>query len=98
MRGGMVMLIRYQLKQRRPVERRCASVVGSIASQRESSKEAPPARGVKLESAGGKVGKQRLRQRAVFVTRHAGFTLQGNEVDSVEASGEMHRLSVHPAA
>ena len=41
------MLIRYQLKQSRPVDRRASSVVGSIISHFESSKSTPPACGVK---------------------------------------------------
>src|SRR6266487_2506267 len=45
--GGIVMLIRYQLKQSRPVDRRASSVAGSIVSQFESSKSAPPACGAK---------------------------------------------------
>ena len=44
-RSGIVTLIRYQLKQRRPVERRSFSVAGPMASQAESSKSAAPACG-----------------------------------------------------
>jgi len=45
-RSGMVTLIRYQLKQIFPVERRCSKVLGSMISHPESSNSLPPALGV----------------------------------------------------
>ena len=43
--SGIVMLMRYQLKQTLAVERRWSSEVASMASHRESSKSATPACG-----------------------------------------------------
>ena len=43
---GSVTLVRYQLKARRPLDRRCSSAAGAIVSQPESSKSAACACGV----------------------------------------------------
>ena len=55
------MLIRYQLKQSRPVDRRASSVVGSIFSHFESSKSTPPACGAKSYVLIGAAGRLLVR-------------------------------------